>query len=351
MSDVVNSSDAPDQPEADPSARLQDEPVEVHPIPTPRKIAVLGEIPFAGRAVAQALVRAGFAVKVLCPDDRAETLVRGVADVLAALPDPARENGVTLPPAERIEVTHGDVGSIAAIETTLHGTYGACMLSPITLSGRMYRAAQHVDDVQRVVRAAEGCSLRKLVYHSALGAYPEARSRALKQAADAEEILHGAKCEDFRVRTGPLMGKGDEFLTSIVGEVLRPSPAMWVMGYGGTPMQPLHVDDLARCVTRIFSDQPEELRAGYYCLAGPETTTVLELLDAAFAKLGRNKLKFHVPLFVLNLICGMRKGNGFKERVSLLFEVFCTEQNDAVQLLTPATLITPLQAQDEVLAK
>jgi hypothetical protein len=61
------------------------------------------------------------------------------------------------------------------------------------------------------------------------------------------------------------------------------------------------------------------------------------------------KLKFHVPLFVLQLMTSMRTED-FKERVSLLFDAFATEQNDAPRLLDAGEkLITPQQVQDEIL--
>ena len=305
-----------------------------------RKIAIVGEIPFAGKALVCALLRRGLAARVLCPDNAAETAIR---DAEAASASKAGSAGV--------EVVRGDLDSMDALKSTLQGAYGVCFVSPISMEGRIYRAAQHVDDVRRLVEAAQNAAIRKLVYHSALGAHPESQSRALQQAAEAEEVIHASKCEDFRVRTGPIMGRGDRFMTEIVKTAASSLPFVKVLGYGSTTVQPLHVDDFARCLTRFFVDQPEEMSPGYYSLAGPEALTLLDLLDIASERAGRMKFKFHVPLFVLQLMTSLNRAEGFKERVSLLYDTFFTEHNDAPKLLSPGeSLITPKQAQEEILA-
>ncbi|HYG76989.1 MAG TPA: NmrA family NAD(P)-binding protein [Planctomycetota bacterium] len=323
-------------PEAPRSGALPEQPVEVKPDEPARKIAIVGEIPFSGRALAHALLKEGFAVRVLCPDEPAE--------VAALSAKPAGQSG-------SIETVRGALDSAKAIEGALEGAYGVCFLSPITMKGRMYRSAQHVEDVRRLATAAQNGAIRKLVYHSALGAHPESQSLALRQAAEAEEIIHGAKCEDFRVRTGPLMGRGDGFLSEILNTVRSPNPILRVWGYGSTTVQPIHVDDMAQCLTRIFSNQPEELQPGYYCLGGPEITTLLDLMDNAAARLSRAKLKIHIPLFVLKMMSSMNQNSTFREQVNLLFDGFYTEQNDALKLLSPGRqLVTPRQAQEEILA-
>jgi len=327
-------SESPEAPRGEPLA----EAVEVTPEEPPRKIAVVGEILFSGKALITTLLRQGFSVRVLCQDE--------AADVAALSAKPSGGNG-----AGSIETVRGALDSGQAIEASLAGAYGVCFLSPITMRGRMYRGPQHVEDVRRLVSAAQNGAIRKLVYHSALGAHPQSQSLALRQAAEAEEIIHGAKCEDFRVRTGPLMGRGDGFLSEIVNSVRSSNPILRIWGYGSTTVQPLHVSDMAQCVARIFLDQPEALQPGFYCLAGPEITTLLDLIDSASARLSKSKLKIHIPLFALKLMTSLGQGTHFREQVNLLFDAFYTEQNDALKLLTPGRqLLTPKQAQEEILA-
>ena len=148
-----------------------------------------------------------------------------------------------------------------------------------------------------------------------------------------------------------LMGPGDHFQSELVKTAQSGSPFVGILGYGATMLQPLHIHDMAQCVARIFSDDPQPLTPGVYSVAGPELTTPIDLLDLALAKAGRFKVKFHAPLFVLKLLASAGGSHQFKEKVAMLFEGFCTENNDSAKLLGPLyRLITPQQSQEQILA-
>src|SRR5947207_3052783 len=68
-----------------------------------------------------------------------------------------------------VEIVSGDLSSAQALSATLQDSFAVCFLSPINMSGRVYRPASHLADVQAVIQAAEAHALRNLVYHSALG--------------------------------------------------------------------------------------------------------------------------------------------------------------------------------------
>jgi uncharacterized protein YbjT (DUF2867 family) len=278
---------------------------EVVAVEPPRKITVVGEIPFAGKAVADMLLSRGLAVRVLCPDEAAELAVRGA-----------------VPPAsvERLEILRGSLGVDAEVAKALDGVYGVVFVSPISLKGRLYRSAEHIEDVKRVAHAAEKAALRKLVYHSSTAAHPESRAACLRDAALAEGIIKESRCEDFVLRTPPLMGRNDGLVQDAVNTMRAGSPFMSIWGYGGTEMNPLHATDFARCVSRVFVDEPNELSPNVYLALGPERTSPMELYDVAAEKLKRFKFKFHLPLFVLRAIAGTR-GEKFVEEVELLFEL------------------------------
>jgi nucleoside-diphosphate-sugar epimerase len=271
----------------------------------PRKIALLGEMRFAGKAVARAMLEKGMAVRALCPDEATELAVRG------AVPADA---------GERLEIVSGSLDSLEAMRGLLDGAYGAAFISPISLNGRIHRAKEHVEDVKRLAKAAEGAALRKLVYHSSLSAHPEAAAQCLRDAALAEGYIKEARCEDFVIRTPPLMGQEDGLVHAAFKSMRVGAPFMSIWGYGATEMNPLHVDDFGRCMLRVFSDEGGELRPSVYLIIGPEKTTPMDLYDAAAEKLGVFKFKLHLPLFILKLFASAR-GADFTERLELLFEL------------------------------
>lgn len=307
-------------------------PTEVTP-DFSRKVAIVGEIPFSGLEVAKAVMGAGMVARVLCPNSAIEAKLR------------------EFPHPNKLEIVDGELGNATAVSSALEGVHGVCFVSPIGLSGRLYRASEHINDVTAVSKAAETHALRKLVYHSGVGALVGAQSRALQDAAAAEAILKNARCEDFIIRTGPVVGKGDGFMTDIVNGARASGPLMGISGYGGTLVQPLAATDFAECIAHIFSPASDALQNGTYALVGPETLTLLDLTDSALSLLNRAKLKFHMPLFALQLLASVSGSAKFKERVGLLFDAFAVEQNDAPKLfgLKPK-LIAPKDVQRSLIA-
>ena len=290
--------------------------------PDVRKVAIVGEIPFSGFEVARAMMGAGLVVRVLSPNSAIEAKLR------------------ELPNQQNLEIVDGELGNPTAVSSALEGVYGVCFVSPIGLAGRLYRGLEHIDDVRNVVQAAETHALRKLVYHSAVGALVGANSRALQDAAAAEEIITQSRCEDFRIRTGPLMGRADGFMTEIVNKAKGAGPFMTVMGYGGTLVQPLAISDFSRCMATLFLPRADGQANGSYALVGPETLSLLELTDSALAILKRGKIKFHAPLFALKAVAGISGSPKFKERVNLLFDAFAVETNDTAKLLGSESKLT-----------
>lgn len=169
--------------------------------------------------------------------------------------------------------------------------------------------------------------------------------------ATAEALASGARIEEYIVRTGPLMGKQDGFLSEIVRGAKSGGLAMGIMGYGSTMYQPLHVSDFSRAMVQLFDPNVEAPAKGVFNLGGPETTTPLSLVDEALSKAKRFKFKFHAPLFVLKFLAGMSGDRGFKERVALLFDQLAIEKNEIPKLLGESVRLVPTAvAMEEVFA-
>jgi uncharacterized protein YbjT (DUF2867 family) len=328
--------DAASKPLAPPvSVRPEPEAAPV-PIPVPKSVAVVGEIPFAGLAVARELVLNGMTARVLCPDAETE------AELVRACPPKG--------PAV-LECVRGKLDNQESIRQVLIGAYGVVFVSPITLSGRTYRAKQHLDDVRSVTSAAKTANVERAVYQSALGANPVSTTQALSHAALSEELFNAMDLDVYRMRTSVLMGRGDHFQSEMIAGARSGSPIMGMLGYGSTMLQPLHINDMARCVARLFNPQLSQITPGVLCIAGPEMTTPMDLADMALERIGRMKLKVHAPLFALKLLASVRNNAAFKEKVNLLFEGFCTDHNDLFKLLGGSyDLITPQRSQDEIIA-
>jgi uncharacterized protein YbjT (DUF2867 family) len=222
----------------------------------------------------------------------------------------------------------GNLGDPTAIAKVLEGATTAALLSPIGLYGRLHRAAEHVEDVGRLVKAADAAALRRLVYHSAVCANDKSGSQAFKQAVAAEPLVDTSRCEHYIVRTQALAGRGDGVFEPLIGHARKAGLFMGVASYGDTPLQALHVDDFARLLWRLISNDPQEHPAGVYNAAGRETITPLEIYDRVGVARKQFSFRFHAPFVLLHLYARLAGGPAWQERLALMGDLFPIEEKN-----------------------
>jgi uncharacterized protein YbjT (DUF2867 family) len=287
-------------------------------------IGILGE-PQAARALARAWAGEGGTVRMLCPDEKSSQ------EFLAALGLPAEAAG-------RVSIVRGLAVSPADLEALFAGAEGGAFLSPVSPEGRGWRSETHLEDVGRVTEAAAKAKVSRFVYLSTLAADSRSKVRCLREAGAAEKLVAGAAMTDYSLRAGVLVGRGDGFLVRIARQAASLGPFAVVWGYGDTPFQTIHEDDLGLCLARCLAPV-SSLRAGTYCVSEKEQLNMLDLVDRVAAKLGRSKVKVHIPLSVLVLLanlCKLLRGRAapaFRERVQLQWVGIVTARNDLQLLL------------------
>jgi uncharacterized protein YbjT (DUF2867 family) len=327
---------------------LQQEPVRNNP-GAAVVAALLGEWR-ACRGAARALARQGARVRILCADAAEADAIR---DGLRQSPDPlsAEQLALVTFPCGRVD-SNSDLGNL------LEGATGVAMLSPVGPEGRTWRAASHIEDVRSVIESVSNRRIPRLVYLSSLNASPQLPVRCLREAAEAEGLIEKAGCLDLLLRTGPVIGRGDPWLTAIVRSASAANPFTVVRGYGDTPFQPIHEDDLGACIARCFLAPAYDLHAGVYSLCSTPPTSLVDLLERSAKHLSRgSKVRIHVPLFVLALGSKLRRlsdrGRAWEsaDRFGLLRCGLQAERSDMESLMGPACSTRPLaNALDEAVA-
>ena len=290
-------------------------------------IAIVGE-PQSARALARAWAGEGGTVRMLCPNEK------NSKEFLASL----ITTGLPAEAVARVTIVRGSVVSPADLEALFAGAEGGAFLSPVGPEGRTWRSETHLEDLGRVTEAAAKVKVSRFAYLSTLAADSQSRVRCLREAGAAEKLVTGAAMTDYSLRAGVLIGRGDGFLVRIARQAISLGPFAVVWGYGDTPFQTIHEDDLGLCLARCLAPV-SALRAGTYCVSEKEQVNMLDLVDRVAAKLGRSKVKLHIPLFVLVLLASLRKllhsktEPAFRERLQLQWVGIVTARNDLPLLL------------------
>jgi NADH dehydrogenase len=192
-----------------------------------------------------------------------------------------------------VEAIAGDVGDA----TSIRGSAATCD-AIVHVAGI---AIEHPPDVtfervnvegtRNVVREAGRSSVRRLIFISSLGADRGATDYHRSKFA-AEEIVRQSDLDWTILRPGAVYGPGDEVISNLL-KMVRILPAVPVIADGEQQFQPIWFEDLARAIA-LIAESPLLVRQTAE-IAGPDVTTLNDLLRRLGAITGRHPLRVPVP--------------------------------------------------------
>ncbi len=163
------------------------------------------------------------------------------------------------------------------------------------------RSYMEVDGKGTEVAAAVARKLgvRRFVYLSGAGA-GQGRPQPWFQAKDrAEAAIRGSGMEHAILRPSWIYGAGDRSMSRFLF-FCRYLPVVPVIGNGKTPVQPIYVQDVARCVAEAV--RREDAKDKVFELGGPERLTMDEIIRTVQKVLGRRRPLLHHPAPLMKLL-------------------------------------------------
>ncbi|MGE5766815.1 MAG: complex I NDUFA9 subunit family protein, partial [Bacteroidota bacterium] len=164
--------------------------------------------------------------------------------------------------------------------------------------GRQRFQAVHAEGAGTVASAAAAAGVESLVHISALGAAADSASAYARSKAAGEAAVREAFPEAVILRPSVVFGPEDDFFNRFA-EMTRFSPALPLVGGGGTRFQPVYVGDVARAVVRALTDPG--CSGKVYELGGPRVYTFKEILELLLETIGRRRLLVSLPFGLARL--------------------------------------------------
>jgi uncharacterized protein YbjT (DUF2867 family) len=148
-------------------------------------------------------------------------------------------------------------------------------------------------------RVARNMGVRRFVYLSGAGA-GQGRPQPWFQAKDrAEAAIRAAGMEYALVRPSWIYGAGDRSMSRFV-TFCRYFPVVPVIGDGRTPVYPIYVKDVARCVAAAV--RREDVKDAAFDLGGPERLSMDEIIRTVQKVLGKTRPLLHHPAALMKLL-------------------------------------------------
>ena len=201
-------------------------------------------------------------------------------------------------PPRTVDVHYGNVMEPNTLTAALHDVDAVVHLVGIIRrrKGAAYGQVNR-DGVANVAAAARKSGVKHLVLVSALGAAEDRSYRYLYSKWQGERAVVNSGIPYTIIRSSIVFGAGDEFLNSLAA-LVRVFPLTPVIGSGRNRLQPIEVEDLARCVA--LTVERDDLKGKTLELGGPRQISYNEIVRIVASTTGKRRPRVHVPVWVMS---------------------------------------------------
>jgi uncharacterized protein YbjT (DUF2867 family) len=240
------------------------------------KIVVVGGTGFLGRHIVRALLDADHDVTVV---GRHPESVSGIALLAGA------------------NAARGDITDPQSLTGALEGA-DAVVMSVTFPNYPMEQARKgltferyEAEGSKHLIAEAKRAGVKRFVFISGAGADPASSKSWYRAKGLAEQTIKSSGLDYVIIRPSWIYGPEDKSVNKIVSMV-RLSPVVPRLGVRPQRIQPLHVDDLADAVARVFAR--EEWNETFE-LGGPQVMTMEEVVDTIAKVLGKKRAQIPIP--------------------------------------------------------
>jgi len=151
-----------------------------------------------------------------------------------------------------------------------------------------------------LIGAAREAGVRRIVHFSVTNAGGPAATAYFRAKSQTEAMVQGSGLSFAIVRPSLLFGTADILLNNMAW-ALRRLPVFGIPGDGSYPVQPVHVQDVARLAVEAGSRTEDE----QFDAVGPEPFGYRELVMAVRAAVGSSAMVVAMPPAVISLSAGV----------------------------------------------
>ena len=240
-------------------------------------ILVTGATGFIGRYLVSELLDSGLTVRAL---------VRSEA------------RSVILP--ENTQIVVGDILNLSSLRGACEGVDGVIHLaSTIREVGDFTFQRLNYHGTCNVISAIKETGIKRFVYTSAVGSTSNPSISYLHSRWMAEQEIIRSDIPSTILRFSVGFGPGDQFFNQIAA-LVKLLPIVPVVGDGKAIFQPIHVNDIARCISEAYMQDNKISRT--VDIGGPEYHTYDEIVEVISETLGTKTLKMHTPISLMSPI-------------------------------------------------
>jgi NADH dehydrogenase len=243
-------------------------------------ILITGGTGFIGRHLVPYLTDLGYQVRLLIkPSKESPYLPSGMA-VDAAVCSLTDERGL--------------MAAMKGVDTIIH------LAGSERKGGSADLSAVDIQGTRILTAVAKAAKVKRIFYMSHVGADVYSAYPVLKAKAFSENTIIQSGIPYTIFRTGPIFGKGDQFISSFYQALVALPGIMLIPNNGEMNLHPLWIEDLMAVIGLCLT--LPETESMQYCLGGPEFLPLKDILHLIMEHSGKRRLIIPIPPTTMRMI-------------------------------------------------
>ena len=181
-------------------------------------------------------------------------------------------------PGVKIHVVAGDVDDLPALRVALyHATHVIHLAGVWQETEHDTFEATNIQGTQNVIDAMHEVGAKRLITIHSIGAHTHSAFPYMRIKAQVDDIVEASGLDYTILESSAVYGPGDNW-TETIDLALRRFPFFFpIPGDGRVRLQPLHVDDLARCILACLAADKTSRKT--YAVGGPQHLTYDDMIN------------------------------------------------------------------------
>jgi uncharacterized protein YbjT (DUF2867 family) len=209
----------------------------------------------------------------------------------------SREKAQQVLPLDQVELAVGDTTNPTSLAPAMQGIDTIVHTAFITADQKESRGASYygvnVEGTRNVVEAAKQAGVKKIIVVSGLGTKPDKPGSYMQGRYLAEQAVKESGLQWSILQPSILFGAHAAFFKGLA-DLIRMAPVVPVVGNSRLKFQPIWVEDVVTCLTKIIREPERNNKT--YVIGGPDYFTYGEILDLLARALGKKRLNVPVPI-------------------------------------------------------
>jgi nucleoside-diphosphate-sugar epimerase len=209
---------------------------------------------------------------------------------------PARAKGL-LPAC--VEVVRGDMTDAASLKAAASGAHAVVHLAALK-GDEPEIVAVNVGGAHNLVEACRAAGVKRAINIGSQASRLARRGAYGETKAESDAVFAASGLEVTTLVPSLVYGPKDPGVFGKLARVTASAPFVPVIGDGLVRFQPVHVDDVCAVIAGCLGEPKTAGKT--YAVGGPESVTLVELIDRIGVALGQKPRRVHLPYWAAMMI-------------------------------------------------